>query len=298
MQETKYINFRKVRTFDEVLRTVFMFLRINLKPLFKNLVIICGPFFLGVGIVGGLFYGEFLPMMLQFPRGPRNPDDLPIATFALYYALLIFFLIGGMTMLLAVVNAFISLYVDNGQAPTTDEVWKKAKSNILPVIGAGFISSILTSLASFFFFIPGIYVGVALSLIFIMRMQENIGLFDAVSRCFSLIKGFWWQTAGILLILYILVTLISYIFAIPVWIMIVALATFSADPSTFSFMPVILPIISVILVVPSLVLYALFPIAQAIQYYNLVERKEAAGLREKIEGLQSPEEGWAQGGTL
>lgn len=298
MQEANYINFRKVRTFDEVLRTVFIFLRVNLKPLFKSLVIICGPFFLGVGVVGGLFYGEFLPIMLQYPTAPTSPSDLPIATFVLYYALLLFFLIGGLTMLITVVNAFISLYVDNGQAPTTDEIWKKTKSNILPMIGVGFISTIMTSIASFFFFIPGIYVGVALSIIFIMRMQENIGLFDAVSRCFSLIKGFWWQTAGILFVLYILVTLISYAFAIPMWIIIAALATLGTPSSMFSLMPIVLPIISIIFIAPSLVLYALFPIAQALQYYNLVERKEAAGLREKIEGLQSPEEGWAQGGTL
>lgn len=298
MQEAKYINFRKVRTFDEVLRTVFIFLRINLKPLFKSLIIICGPFFLGIGIVGGLFYGELLPMMLQFPRGPRNPSDLPSATFALYYFLMMIFLMGGVTMLITVVNAFISLYVDNGQAPTTDDVWKKTKSNILPMIGAGFLYMILSGIASFFFFIPGIYVSVALSILFIMRMQENIGLFEAISRSFSLIKGFWWQTAGILFILYILVTLISYAFAIPMGIIIAALATLSTPSSMFSFMPIVLPIISIIFIAPSLVLYALFPIAQALQYYNLVERKEAAGLREKIEGLQSPEEGWAQGGTL
>jgi ABC-type phosphate transport system permease subunit len=129
-----------------------------------------------------------------------------------------------------------------------------------------------------------------------MKMQENIGLFDAISRCFSLIKGYWWQTAGILFVLYVLVSMISYVFAIPVWIIIVGLFAFSAENS--GLLTILLPILSTLVIVPSLVVYALFPVAQALQYYNLVERKEAAGLREKIEDLQSPEQGWAQGGTL
>lgn len=296
MQETSYINFRKARTFDEVLRTVFMFVRINLKPLFRSMAIICGPLFLAAAIVGGLFYSQLLPMMLNPSSADAfadNPSSL--ATFFLYYALIIILMMVSVVMLVTVVNAFISLYVDNGTAPTVEEVWQKTKRHLPSMLGATIISLILTGIASLFFFIPGIYIGVVLSLLFIVQMQENIGVFDAISRCFTLIKGYWWQTAGILFVLYILVTLISYALAIPLWLTFAALFAFTADSSAIT---VLFPIVSAVFVVPSMLLYALFPVAQAVQYYNIVERKEAAGLREKIEGLQSPEEGWAQGGTL
>jgi hypothetical protein len=152
MQDVHYINFRKARAFDEILRTVFLFVRFHLKPLFRSLAVICGPFFLVVGIVGGLFYGEILPGAFQSYPGNTYPDESSLPTFILYYVLFIVFMMGGILMLITVVNAFISLYVDNGEAPTIEEVWQKTKSNILPMIGATILTSILT--LRFFSFFP------------------------------------------------------------------------------------------------------------------------------------------------
>lgn len=305
MQNTRYINLRQTRTFDEVLRTVFMFVRINFKPFLKSLIVIPGPFILLTAVLYGVFYGGLISGSMSNPYSNpfvdffSNSDNVPVFLLA-FFLVFICAIVGGI-LLFAVTNAFVVLYEEiGGTAPTVEQVWQRTKKIVPGIIGLSILCGILVGIASIFFFLPGIYVAVGVSLVFAIKTHENIGIFDAVSRSFSLVKGYWWQTFGILFILYLMNMMASYAFSIPAFILGAASSSFSTTPS---FLPDSVTAVFVMVffaagMLVSLFLNSLLVLAPVVQYYNLVERKEAVGLREKIDAMNNPEGGWAQGGTL
>ena len=52
------------------------------------------------------------------------------------------------------------------------------------------------------------YVMVALSLYFVVWLREGRGFFGSIGRCFQLIKGKWWSTFGLLVVISLIMYLI------------------------------------------------------------------------------------------
>ena len=159
------------------------------------------------------------------------------------------------------------------------------KKNFLLILLTGIGYSILVVLGFIFLIIPGIYLSISLSLIFIVRLEEKLRFFDAVSRCIKLIKNNWWFTFGLILVIGLIQVFLVYALYIPNYIMMFVTA-FSGIDSETSGLNRILYIFTSIISSLGVLIYSISTIAIAFHYYNLVERKEAPGLLEQIDQIK------------
>jgi hypothetical protein len=238
-------------------------------------------------------------------------------TFWLEVALMVGFYTVASVMNIATVNNYLLIY---GEKRTNkievSEVWARVRATFWMYFRSMFLFMLLfaaayivlmipvfllTALSPFlmFFgvliFICGFfYLVFASSLTFFIRAYEKNGFFEAVVRSFKLVKDKWWSTFGLVMILYFIMFVVSYIFIVP-WQVISGVSMFhSLSTNTFEEPSTSWQLIATVMFslqyLVQMVLAALPNIGIAFQYFNLVEMKEAKGLMTQIEtlGQQAP----------
>jgi hypothetical protein len=306
---TEKIEFKQARDFGEVFNTSILFVKENFKPLFFGLLLIAGPFVL---------VGSVLPILINlkltsggFNIGMENSDFL----YQLGASTLVNVassLIGGV-MVVGVVYEYILLYME-GDLPVirTSDLWKAIRSDFFQLLGnmvgtflayifgLGILSFILFSLFAqmgIFITVIGflvlmgvwVYSYVPISLVLILNLHERVGLFNAIYRCFVLIKGHWWETFGLLVVCAIFMFGISLVSLIPL-----SLFTYSTDlltnpGSSLSITVVIGLLTGIMFTLATVLVFGLYLTITAFQYFNLLERKDSTGLLERIQNIGTPE---------
>ncbi|MFK7920851.1 MAG: hypothetical protein AB8H47_02795 [Bacteroidia bacterium] len=71
------------------------------------------------------------------------------------------------------------------------------------------LSPVIASILGFMGFLGLFYAGVPLYLVFIIQLYEDVGPIEAIKRSFKLIRGNWWMTFGLVLVLSILLGLVA-----------------------------------------------------------------------------------------
>ena len=144
---------------------------------------------------------------------------------------------------------------------------------------------IITLLVTVLLIIPGIYVSVALMIIYIVGLIEDKGFFDSMSRSFYLVKNKWWLTFGLLIVLSLIQGFLGFLFQVPQYIAMFVIAFNSVDGNgTDSFTEIIL-IVTTIISTLNFIFYAISLVGIAFHYFSLVEQKEAKGLLDKIDSI-------------
>ncbi len=270
MQQTKPFSFRRIRSFDEVLSDSFVFLRLHFRYLGRQLLIAVIP----VLLLSALFKG-----MAAFGSTDAEPS---VGINALAGIL------DSLPDLITQIITCVYIVLCAGQpsgSPSGNQVWVGARWVFWRIVGANIISILITGFATLLFVIPGIYVGVSLVFLTIVIVQEDIDVFSAVKRCFALIKDHWWQTFGILIVVFIILLLFYIIATLPEIVYGQIEGAFSMDVEES---PVFHIISNFIGGIASTVIAAVIHTTIAIQYYSIVERKEAHGLRERVHSLEYP----------
>jgi hypothetical protein len=180
-----------------------------------------------------------------------------------------------------VVNAYMLEYEEGNRNITPEIVWNRLKNYIGKGIGYTIVTFIFVLIATLFFLIPGIYVGVSLSFMYMVMMRENLDLGDTFRRCFYLIKDKWWSTFGLLIIVGIISSIIGYVFQIPT--LIVTLSSFFKIGDGMN--DIWMTIGGVISTIGSMLVQSLVLVAIVFQYYNLVERREGSGIINSINNI-------------
>lgn len=193
---TNKFKFQAIRSFSEVFQASTDFLRQEWRPFLRALLIYAGPFILitaGISIyfqqsLGDVFFSK------EFMENPLR--TLGNAFYLMALAGLI-----SNTMLYTVVYSYINVYASKGADNFTQEdVIQGIKDNFLKVLITSIVIGVLIMLGFIAFILPGIYLAVPLSLIFITRIYENLSLGEGISRVFKLIRSNWWQTFGIIIV--------------------------------------------------------------------------------------------------
>lgn len=185
----------------------------------------------------------------------------------------------------ALASAVVFLYARDGEPARVKEVWQVVRERFVMVGITTLGVAIIVAPAFVALIIPGIWIGTVLSLMLIVRMEEELEFGQAMSRCLELVKGQWWPTFGLLLVTGIIAYAISFACSmIPALIL---------APLIDSDLPATLGRVIEILLMPvteliSLAGYSFVLIAAAVQYYNLVERIEGVGLMERIDHIGGP----------
>jgi len=272
------IEFNRVRDFSALLNATFEFIRQNFRILLKSTIFIVGPFILLAGVFGGLYQSSVFSFKAQ-----TNTAGIFIP-FLLYF----FFLMLAVFILMIVVYSIIDEYLNSNTLKLEmDLVWRRFKQNFWMILLTGLGYVITVVIGSFFLIIPGIYLAVTLSLIYMVRIVEKKIFFDSIGRCINIVKKNWWFTFGLILVLGLIQGFLGFIFYIPSYIAMffTAMSGINFESNGEGSPSEILFIITTIVSSISLIFYSISLIGVAFQYFNLVERKEAPGLMAKIDSI-------------
>jgi hypothetical protein len=231
-------------------------------------------------LLAGVFMGIYQSSMFSFA------SNMDLAQIGIPFLIAMFFMVISYLIITVVTYSHLLVYKQSQDGIfDIDAVWQMVKKNFFTILLTGIGYTFVVGFGFIFLIIPGIYLSITLSLVFIVRLEENLNFFDAVSRCTRLIKNNWWFTLGLLIVVGFIQGFLMYALYIPNYIVMffVAFTGYNSESGTLSRA---LYIISSIISSLSTLGYAISTIAVAFQYYNLVERKEAPGLLQQIEEIK------------
>jgi len=274
-----HIEFLRTRDIGEVLNASMYFIRDHFKPILRSVIYIAGPVLLVVVIISSFYLaGEF------------SAGENPIVT-TMNGNILLLFVNNVLAMLVtivivAIMYEYIFLCYQQGiRAYEVDEVWYAVKKRILLYVMYSVLTGIITFIGLLFLIIPGIYIAVTLSFVYMVAFLEDRSFAGAVSRCYEFIQGHWWNTFGLLLLAYVIYYIISMLFSLPALIygaVIGLMAAGGGETSISYFLSFVINLFSSV----SYVAIILPVTALAYQYFNIMERKYAPGLSRDIENLK------------
>ncbi len=296
------IEFQRYRDLGQILNSTFEFIRQNFLPLLKSLVFIVGPFLLLTGILLG-FYQKSVFSFFQLTSFSQMGLILFLMAISIFLTT---------QMMLASVYSFILIYLSKDEFTpiTIEEVWDSVKQYFFKILGLTLTLIFLMVAAVLFFvlfigltsgstpnpflvfllfllfIIPFIFIGVKLSLVYIIALYEKSGIWESIRRSFYLIKNKWWLTFGVIFVVGIIQGVMGVIFQIPQYIVIYATMFNSLDGSGVSGVTEIIIMLTTVISAFQYLLAAITIIALAFLYFSLAEQKEAKGLIEKIESIQ------------
>lgn len=289
MSHQPQIEFYKKRQFGEKLNATFTFIRENAKPYLKVQLMIAGPILL----IANILVNQFALGMFDF-NGEFSANFL-IDLFQMYGLILLIGLVST-TVMPAVTYGYMTAYKTTAPNDiSVANVTNRFTSRFFNILGLNILTYIVTIIAMIFFVIPGIYVAVVLSLGASIIVFENSNPIDAFGRAFTLIKGKWWSTFGLLVVISIIGYIINLFFGLPRTI-VLGIDMFTSLDATGGIEGMDMEnstnqvwniLFSIFETFGSILSYSLIYMALAFQYFNLVERRESRGLMSKIEQMDA-----------
>lgn len=268
MDSSSFFQFRQIRSFDEVLSETFRFVRVHARPLGTIVLTIGGTYLL-------------IPMFLfAIATFSQNALFTGIASFLSFFA---------PSLVNTAVCCYIVFYMDEPNRPiSVQEVWAASKIFLSKILLGNLLYSLGVGLGFLFFLIPGIYLSVAMVFIPVILIHERYSVMESIDHSIATVKGYWGQTFGVLAIMALLLIFISIFLSLPQMLITVFYMSMSANIGEPS-MQLVLVLVNALSELGSLVGYTLLITAITFQYYNLMERKEAIGLRERVQNMAEPE---------
>lgn len=307
---TQEADYRRERDFGAKVGATFEFVAAQFRPLVKCLAYFVLPGALLGGIGLGLFMSKFMSFMPQAGRmgsGGRlaagYPGNLFTGTSSVGLGLGTLGFLLAFLLLSSTVYGFVRVRLDTPAHETVQPsqvwalVWPRLGKvlgawlllGLITVVGMGVLGGALSLLGPGFvvlLFPVLLWVGVCLSLYFPALWMEDDGVLSALRRSFYLIKGKWWSTLGLYMIISFITGVMNYIFIIPFYGLMVGrmLLHWSGFDSE------ILSIAAMSIYALGWIFTAVLPlVAMLFQYFNLVERREGVGLRQLVSQLgQTP----------
>ena len=272
--EKDFVNFKKSRDIGAILSDAFKFLRFELKGVFSAILIYVGPMVL-IYAISAAYYVGAVQRLAGGNIGSTNPfDNIPIKA-ALFMGISMLF---AMAMTTALVNSYIWNYVKKGKNGfTRDDVWEKAKPYIFPYMGYSIAVAAILVLTAITIVIPFLLF-VNLSLIFVVSMFEKKGIGDSFSRSSQLVKNNWWFTFGVYILSNLIISAVSFVSGLIQGGFQVFQLVSGLDEDVLLLQMIIMGIMYFF----QFFLYTYTFVVLAMHYYNLVERKEAPSLLERI----------------
>ena len=299
MSQSK-IKFERSRPFGDIIGDSIKFTFGHFKSIFGGFLVYAGPFVL-ISVVSGIFtfdltsltsepdlyrvfgsvsifalssmmlglvlYAYSFAVVQKYRNDPEGDlldgmfpyvRDITFRLFLVFLAYLVFVAVVGTLFALLFIMAFESL---------------------------GFVA--ITILGSLFLFVAVVYVAIPLMLVPYVYINEKVNLVESVQRAFYLVKGKWWSTFGVILIVSMIGSTVSSIVLYPAYIMdfIDALATSDGDLTGYR-MSFFLKVSLAVSMFISFFFTILQLVAIAMQYFKLRELKEGASLLDRIDSIE------------
>ncbi|MDT0540861.1 MULTISPECIES: hypothetical protein [Croceitalea] len=288
MQTVNYIEFKKQRELGEILSDTFAFIRSEFKPFFGTLLKIVGPYILIMLISSGFYIytvGDIMNITtLQADNQIFSPIIMILAGLALFVSSIMAYVVSHGTVL-----CYIRSYTENKGKIFFEDIKKGVYANFWSLIGLGFLVGLSIMAGIIFCLIPGIYLGVCLSVSFAILIFQKKNVSDAYSESFSLVKENWWITFATLFVIYIIIYIASLAFSLPTIIYTWAkMGIFSGEVDAENmniFSDPIYLILNLISQIIQFLMNIILLVSITFIYFNLNERKNFTGTFETIENL-------------
>jgi hypothetical protein len=226
----------------------------------------------------------------------QNPFAVWAAIFTPTYFLVLFLGVVGYFLILAISFSYVMLYLETGRRAEVDEVWSRFKEdagvNFSTWLGLFLLFMLLVlvnvvpCLGQLVFIAAGIYFGVVFSILWTVRLRERVSFTAAMNRSRDLVRGFFGPTFGLAFLLVFVMVVVSMMFSIPAYVVGFASGLNALSGSVGS-TPFFVALLTGLCGLVGSFTAALYPIAYTLHYYNLVERKEATGLSDRVDAWGS-----------
>jgi hypothetical protein len=304
--------FARERSFSQKLNAAFAFVGHNARTLIPNLLLIPGPFALLAGIGYGIYQTQTLGNIFHEAQNPFEGADMPMLVMAIVLMIGGFFLSSTLSAIVVFLHIDAHTQEGSGMVPLA-EMWPQAWKSFgrmlgfsisftilfflflgIAVLPVALISSLVPLLGVFliFFLMIGLWIiAMSFTLGYSVYWYERKNAMSAIMRIVQLHSGWkWFSTAGLVFVLMLLAGTMAIVFAIPLYgIMGVKmyhavqegeLAVASASGDTFGIATILA---SILMTMGQNACYSIVFLGAALQYFNLVERREARGLLNRIE---------------
>ncbi len=256
------IEIARSREFGDIISDTLALFRQNLKPLLRSYFVICGLFILTNIVISAVVN--------------NGREDSSLMSLTGLIELLFIFI--NYTALILTTQVYYVLYKEKGDKPPEIlEVWGYFRYYFFRVIFSQFLLFVLIAIGAFFCFLPGIYLAIIFSLVTPIMVAENGTLQYALNRAFKIIKGNWWFTFGIILLISVVVVMTFMVcMALPFVIYGAANWLTGKELSTFAgiLQSVVMNLCQVLWILPCTALMLV--------YYALIEEKEGTSLLDRI----------------
>ncbi len=271
--------YRKPRDIGEVLTDTFQYIRLHYSTLGKGLIFFVMPFY----IIQIVLVDDMSQNIFQAIGNSEAEAQALSSIFSRKYFLSLLMSVLGTSMLSVITFKHVQLTSNNREADSSNLI-DNVVPNVLSFIALYSLISFALVFSVFAFILPALFLGIQWSLAPAALLIEEQGVFKALSRSWELVKDYWWVTFGLLILMFIITTVATYVFVIPTAILSVIISSIGTEGDSGIFSLLYTFILGATTVISSL-LYSIMQIAISLHFFNLVERKEGGALRSKIESL-------------
>lgn len=275
MLSTNRIEFRRARDFGEIFNASFAFTQQNFKPLGKAVLFIAGPVVLIEGIFSGLTQS-----------GSISGRDFYSGIFWAQYGMFILAALFAAVLISGVVYEYVMLYLAKpGEEIGVEEIWQALRKDFGVIFWTSLGAGALYLVGFVLCIIPGIYLIIVLAPIVILRLHERVSFSAAVARCRFLIAEHWWTGFALLFVAALIVYAVVFVFQLPQAVLTVVSTLTKMEGTTTGAFRGLFMLTSIVAAFAGTLSYIFPSLVASFFYFNLVERKEARGLMDKIDQI-------------
>jgi hypothetical protein len=275
------IQLRKIRDFGEVFSDTFQYIKQEFKPLLIAFTII-GLSFVILDSILLVLYRNHLQQVTSYVNGSNT---VTISTlFSIYdstFFLMILVSIVSFAAMFTCIAVYMKYYEEHAVSPTPNQMWRIFFKYFPRTLVLALLTSLTSILGFFFCFFPGFYFAFVFMPYAFIVINEDLSIGQAFSRCFEIIKENFWASAGLYIVLGILIAVLSLLIGVITEVATGASSLFSMEAYKGN------PTLDIILNIVQYYFYIVLYVAVGLQYYNLVEKKDGAGLSKRLETLGS-----------
>jgi len=287
MLQKPIIKLTEDRDFGGVINATFGFIGQEFKLLLKTILLYTSLPIILTAIVTSVYASNIFGKIGAITQGSPElfgaTDVYNIWYFLSYFGQAIcYFMVTGITF------AYLKTYRERGHGNfESSDVWQLFASRLGGMLGHQILGILVIFAFLLMLIIPGIYVAIPLTLVMIVKIEEDPTFGDNWERCRYLVRDYWWATFGVLFVMGLIHSIMSSILSAPLLIYTIVLGIAKGTGGNMEANTPFLVISTLISSIGSYLLYVIVALGQGFQYYSLVERKDRTSLIEKIENIST-----------
>ncbi len=275
--ENSKTDFFKEREFGDFISTPITFLVQEFKLIFTGLLVFVAPFVLLETIVSHYYIKDIqTDIWAMLRNGGSNPYNLYNGIF--WLSLLV--QLTKTTILLTFISLYVKLYVTSGKGNfSLSDLWEGIKKYFVKVFLANLLAWIMIVAGFILIVFPGIYIAVVMWIVVPVLIFEDESVGNTISRCFSVMKGNWWTSFGVFIVMYIMIIILSLIIGLII----------GGLFGLFGTGALISPLTSIVSGIIQLIISAVLSVTAVLLYTSFTDKKEKPELQDRIEQIVKEE---------